>query len=333
MRRRWFMATLALAVLAAAGVALTQNAAVPSPRGKTATVRAIGPELVVRVPWGTSPSTVSRLDGNEGASEGPMSFAVSNDGRTWFLDQVRQRLALFATDGSLAREVPIPASTFQDFEVTDQGWFVLLDRLASRVLLVLDPSGKSVREVPIEGPGIPEGGGVTAMLADDAGIWLEFNHSARVRVLDAALLPCERTIAPGRAVSPDVQAVAALDGSGGVVLSTQDIATGAILRQTSVALDHPIARIVWLQADASGDIHAAFHLLAFDPEDPKRVVYEQVHGARYDRSLQLRATWTSPQVIQVWEQFREMRVHSDGTIYQMGFANDGVSVMRWRWTS
>jgi hypothetical protein len=71
--------------------------------------------------------------------------------------------------------------------------------------------------------------------------------------------------------------------------------------------------------------------LQFDDQDPTRLIHEEVWGVRYDETLRPRDSWTSPFVIQEVEQFREVRIAPDGTVYQMGFDDRGVSLARWRW--
>lgn len=332
MRRTWLMLCLGLAVAGAGSVALTQDARAPK-AALHARMHAVGPETLVTVPWGAGSSELGRVDGDEAASEGPMSFDVADDGTVWFLDQTRFRLAQFDAKGVLLREVPIAADTFQDFEVWSDGSVVLLDRLARRLVVVLDPEGRVVRSVPVEGPGIPDGGGVTALLTDGDGVWLEFDHTERVRVLDEGLQPCKRESVRGRAFRPGAELLAARDRQGGASIWMEDRLNGTTSVQKSVAVSHDIARIVWLQTDDTGDVHAVFHLLDFDPRDPTRVVHEEVFGVRYDEHLRPRDTWSSPWVIRRWEQFREIRVGAGGTVYQMGFDDSGVTVVRWRWES
>ncbi len=332
---RWVMALLGLgaglAVLATGGVAFPGLGSA-SDTTLAPPVKATGPEVVVRVPWGNEPSALGRIDGDEGASEGPMSFALAADGTVWFLDQTRFRLARFGPTGVLLQEVPLQADTFQDFEVTADGSFVLLDRLAHRTMVVLDASGRFVRSIPVEGPGISEGGMVTAMWADATGVWLEHLHTERVRVLDASLEPCKREIVRGRPYRRGIELLGAREGRGSVTIWTEDRLRGQGSRAI-VSSSHEVARIIWLQADEEGNVHGVFHVLEFDGADPARVKHEEVLGIRYDGDLRETGSWKSPWVIQPWEQFREVRVGRDGTIHQMGFEDGGVVVMRWRWLS
>jgi hypothetical protein len=110
-----------------------------------------------------------------------------------------------------------------------------------------------------------------------------------------------------------------------------DAVTGAPLQQVAVQPAHYIDRIIWVEADQTGDVHAMFHLIEWDPVDVSQVVYEAVLGVRFDANLQQVASYSSPHVIQIWEQFREFRVMPDGTVYQMAFDAAGMRILRWRW--
>lgn len=152
-------------------------------------------------------------------------------------------------------------------------------------------------------------------------------------MLDADLHPRKRELLRGRAFLPGERLMAALHTEGRARVWVEDAVTGNTLRSIVVAPAHAVARIAWLQADRSAAVHAVFHLLEFDPSEPTRVVHEDMLGVRYDQELRETATWRSPWVIRRWEQFREFRVLPDGTVYQMGFDDKGVSVLRWRWPS
>jgi len=303
----------------------------PGGAAAQANVRAIGPETVVRVPWGSGPAELGRLDGNESASEGPMSFALAPDGSVWFLDQTRYRLARFDGSGQLLQEIGLPSNTFQDVELTSSGWFVLLDRLARRTMVVVDPMGNVVRTVPIEGPGIPDGGLVTGMWVDDKGVWLEHFNEHRVRVLNTKLQPCTRDIEPGRPFGNGLNLFASLNPRGNSPTLWTELPNGDRIANVLVPTSHAVSRIVSLETDGAGDVYAILHLLEFDPGNVRGVTHEEILGVRYDSNLRQRATWTSQWVIREWEQFREVRIARDGTVYQMGFEEDAVVVARWRW--
>ena len=330
MRRAVMIAGIGLAVLGAGLVALTPRT---SAQGKgPSAVTPAGPDVVLHATWGALGANVGRLDAQEGASEGPMSFAVYPNGELLVLDQVNFRLVRFDPTGVLLGETPIPASTFQELEIRDGGRIVLLDRLARRSLLVMTDAGSAILEVGVEGDGIPEGGGVTAMLGEDDGIWLEFDHTSRVRVLDQQLQPSVRREVRGRPFSEGANLLGELDHQGGAQLWLEDATTGNVLERTKVnAAGHRIDRIIWLATDEQGNVHGQFHLMDEGPLDPTQISFEQVLGLRFDAALGEIGRFTSPYVIQELEQYREFRVMRDGTTYQMVFEDGGMSILRWRW--
>jgi hypothetical protein len=178
----------------------------------------VGPEVVLQIPWGKGGATLARLDAQEGASEGPMSFAVDSSGELYVLDQVEKRIVRFDARGQLQSEIALPAPTFQELDVTEDGRFVVLDRLARASLLVLASDGQTIREVGAVGEGIPEGGGITAMLAERDGIWLEFGHTNCVRLLDSKLEPTVRTVVRGRPYNASSRLLGVVERQGGAAL-------------------------------------------------------------------------------------------------------------------
>ena len=314
------------------GVALELYVSVPISGARASTHPPNGAgEVIATLPWGGSGHAAGRLDGNESASEGPMSFAVATGGEIYLLDQVNLRVLVLRSDGTVADEVPIPAATFQDLAVWPDGRIVLLDRLAGAELVVIDRKGRVTGQFPLVGDGIPEGGGVTAMFARDDGLWLEFGHTYVVRLLDRDLRACPRTTQPGRIVERGKRSVgAAIDYRGGARLWLGDPATGAMLAETDVAIPDHIARIIWIESDANARIHVLVHVLEFDEKDPKLVLVDKVVGLVYDRDLVPLATYESPHTIVEWEQFREFTVTANGQVLQMAFSPAGVSLLRWR---
>jgi hypothetical protein len=294
-------------------------------------MNAVGPNVVLRLPWGAMGATLGRLDGLESAAEGPMSFAALAGGEMLVLDQVNRRVARFDAKGTLIAATPLVAGTFQELEPWQDDTFILLDRLVRQSIMIVDRGGQVLGEEPIVGRGIPEGGLVSAMMVESDGIWLEVGHASRVRVLDEQLRPAPREIRRGRPFSSAQNLVAALDGPGGAELWLEDDQNGSVSAKAKVGSTHAIARIIWAEIDASSHVHAMFHQLEFDPVDHARVTFEQVLGVRYDPWLREVGRFASPHVIRDWEQFREFRVEPDGTIYQMAFDTGGVTFLRWRW--
>jgi len=325
MHHRWLLCALpAAALFIAAGAARAGGQEEKAPLA--------GPFVVLDVPWGSGGWMLARRDGSESAPEGPMSFRVAPSGQVAILDQVSRRVVIFAPGGWPLAEVPIPGDTFEDLAVTADGAIVLLDRLARRSLVVLTPAGTVADEIGIEGEGIPEGGGVTAMLARPDGIWLEYGHVRLVRVLDAALLPCARTIVEGRLTAGGALVMRAerLPPREALIGLAPAVKGGGGAAETTLSFDKDVWRVAWLDSDAAGDVYAMLHLVTFGGADGLDVTGEEdaivVLSAKLARLGEVRSPWT----IRRWEQYREFEVTPDGTVYQMAFEEGGVKIVEWR---
>ncbi|MBN2495013.1 MAG: hypothetical protein JXR96_10515 [Deltaproteobacteria bacterium] len=289
----------------------------------------IGPELVLRVPWGTTTGALGRLDGYEAASEGPMSFAVSPDGDLLVLDQNNLRVVRFDPDGKVTQQLPLPDGAFEDIGLSGRGEILLLDRWVRSAVVVLDADGKVLDEVGVVGAGIPEGGGITAMLVRKDGVWLEYLHARVVRIMTEDLTRCDRSTRTARIGMPDGASVgAALDGQGGAHVQMW-AADGQIARQKKLAFGEPIRRIVWMDTDEQGRLHAVFHLLRFEPGGFE-VAHQELVGIVLGAEWQQRARFRSPHCVREWEQFIEFRVTPGGEVVQMAFTDAGVEFLRWR---
>lgn len=330
MKRALTYAAIGLAVLGATAAWWTRTTSAVQPNAPQYELRANGPALVLQLPWGPGGQSLGRHEPDEASPLGPMSFAPGNADDLWVLDQVNARLARFSLDGALLAEVPLPSVTCEEFELLPDGTLVLLDRLVRDSLVVMDPSGQTIREEALQGQGIPDGGGVSAMFVRPDGVWVEFEHTHMVRVLDEKLQPADRVVLPGRALDAQHRVVAALDGQGGATLRVRD-ADGNTLFGTEASFEHPIDRIVWVEAARDGSVLALFHLMEFGA-DPYTVAFEGVRGILFDKHLHERGVLQSPYVIRRWEQFREFRLEPDGTVWQMAFTEAGVVILRWRWS-
>ncbi len=287
-------------------------------------------ETVLLLPWGDGEGELGRKVLDQGASEGPMSFAVAPDGDLVVLDQVNRRVLRVTPDGALVRETPIPTDTYQDVAVAPDGTVVVLDRLVRTALLVLDEDGGPGREVPVLGPGVPEGGLLTGTFARADGVWLEVGHSQVVRVLDEQGQPCPRAIRAGRPIGDGERAaVAYLDGLGGVQLRLEQAAGGQVLAATSLYLEWDIPRIAWLEGDAAGRVVVVVHLMEYDPLQGRHLLHEEVAGVVYGPDLEPLAEFRSPYVITALEQHREFVVTAAGDVWQMAFTDAGVRFLRW----
>ncbi len=292
-------------------------------------VSLVGPEVVLSIPWGSGPGEVARDPGNESAAIGPMSFNLGPGGDYYVLDQRNRRVAVFASDGTWKRAIELPGSTFEELEVGADGRLLLLDRLVREALVILDPATFHVEEVPVAGYGIPEGGGITALFLRGDGVWLEYGREHSVRVLDSHWRPCVRTVVPGRpALRRQGMMEAALDGSGGADVRAED-GDGVTMVQAWVRDDEPIVRLAELADGPGTGLWVVYHLMRFSP-DGDGVDWQGMRGRLYGPGGEVRATFASPWVLSVLEQFREFRFLDDGSVLQWALTAEGAKLIRWR---
>ena len=290
------------------------------------------PEVVLHLGWGAGPMESGRRPAQESAPEGPMSFTVSADGDIYLLDQVNLRVMRFDGSGALLSAIPISSDTFQDIEVAGDGRILLLDRLVRGAVVVLSRDGQEIAAHPVTGPSIPEGGGITAMLLEDDGLWIEYNHERSVRLLDGSLKACDPSMLEGRRSGKAGQTVsAALAGQGMVKLRVIDGATGTTVLQKEIDLGQDLYRIAWVQTDEHGSLHAMFHVVQTAGQAGQPPLREWVEGYRMDGKLARTGRFESPFTIRPWEQFKEFKVLGDGQVLQMAFSDDGVRILKWRY--
>ena len=281
---------------------------------------------VLTAAWGAGADAVTRAPSNESAAIGPMSFALCPDGGAWILDQLQQRVVQLDAQGRMVRTVALPSTTYNGLAVRPSGHLVLLDRLVGRHLRVLDPNGRTLREVPIEGDGISEGGGVTALLDRPDGIWLEYDRTHSVQVLDATLEPCERRQVSGRpSALAGATLVAGLDGAGAVVVQRQ----GARL---SLSDRDPIRRILWVEDDTAGRLLVVYETALWDSTG-QQLVRHTVVGRWLDPNGKTLLRFESPYSLTEYEQYREIRLDTTqrpARVVQMAFTEAGLRLVAWR---
>lgn len=259
-----------------------------------------------------------------------MSFTVDAWGRVLVLDQVNERIQIFE-EGRTPRSIPLPADSYQDIGVDRNGNPVVLDRLVRRTVETLQPGGDTLA-VPLEGGGVPEGGGTTAMFVRDDGVWIEVEHGRLVRVADAAGHPDQqRPAVPGR-FSADGRWLlsAAREGQGAaVVLARPASDPGAAPRLFAhVRFALPVLYLVALESDPAGRVLLAAHLARFRPTRPFDVIEEHLevvllaaNGREADR-LRL------PVSRGALDRFRSLFVGPDGLLYHFYFDETGASLRR-----
>ncbi|MBN1771610.1 MAG: hypothetical protein JXB32_10130 [Deltaproteobacteria bacterium] len=289
-------------------------------------------ELVVVAPWGDGDGALGRRGGDESNFEGPPSFAVGLAGDLFVLDAVNRRAARWSADGAWLGATPLGSETFVDLAVAPGGELVLLDRLVARVVRVVTLDGTVVGEAPVEGEGIPEGGGVTGVFARDDGVWLEYEHRWSVRVMDPRFAPAfYRWAVPGRPAGPDALHVGAgRRGIDALDVWTFDREAGQELARATLRFAKPVDRIGGLGRNAAGRLMLAAHLLVEGPGPGYEVEFSGFEVVVLDAGLQERARFAAPDSEGPWEQWDAFELADDGAVWQSAFTERGVEVRRWR---
>jgi hypothetical protein len=218
----------------------------------------------VAAPWGSGRGDLGRTRPQEANPEAPMSFGVTRQGGMVALDQVNRRLVWFDKDGNHERDIQTTQKAPQDLVVAADGKVAVLDRLADKSVEILDSNGKPIGKLPLEGPGIPEGGGVTGVFVDGKDVYAEYEHG-RVFLLGSTdgVPASERTDLPGRP-SRDGKLIL----SAGIVdplegrmwVSATDRSTMDHRFTRELRMPMPILRILLLDSDLKGIIYVASHL-------------------------------------------------------------------------
>ncbi|PKN44879.1 MAG: hypothetical protein CVU59_10575 [Deltaproteobacteria bacterium HGW-Deltaproteobacteria-17] len=284
------------------------------------------PEPFLFLAWDTD---VGRILGDEADSSGPKSFAVKGDGGLLILDQVNLRVLDFDPAGRELPAYPLPGPAFDDVGEAGGRYVLALDRLVTRTLLVFDLDGSIVTELDLVGHGIEHAGLITAMFARTDGVWLEVSHRHSVRVLDAAMRPCERRIVLGRPIEGGRSLIGRLDRpAGGATISIGPRNAAKPDATITIPGELPIRRIVQLDADAKGRVLVVLHEALFAGTPPFGMLDERYRLIRLDDGLAGLWTARSPWVLTELDQRQEVRLGPDGGVWQMFFTWEGVFIAR-----
>ena len=289
-------------------------------------------QVLFQATWGDGPDQLGKRMPENGAPEGPMSFFVTDDGASFILDQVNKRL-LLVRDGKAAGSIDIGSDTYQELAVQhDTGRLFLLDRLAAKRVDVLDETGNRLSGIPIEGRGVPEGGGVTGLFLHQDGVYVEYEHSSLVRIAGSDGRPdATRATFMGRP-SPDgsMFVTARIEHPSGVVLQVQAKGSDAAA-PVVVSFPKRIAYIMDLAFDTHNRIYLAARLLDPVAAPPGEPPLEQDEVVSFDQAGHelSRLSLPDPEPDFEAEQFRSIRIGSDGSVYQLVLSSQGATLIKW----
>jgi len=217
--------------------------------------------LFARLGWGTGPGNVAHSRPEEANPEAPMSLAPGRNGGVLVLDQLNNRLVRLGPDGHPIGTTPLGMTAPQDIATAPDGTTAVLDRLSDHTVTLLSPDGRVIGTLPVEGDGIPEGGGTTAVVIDHDDVYVEREHGPLVLLGDLeARQASVRTEIPGRPTRDGLSYITA----GIIEAPAGRLYVNSINRQTgdrrfTRELHVPLAIrvILLLDSDTAGTIYVA----------------------------------------------------------------------------
>ncbi|HYO56640.1 hypothetical protein [Archangium sp.] len=233
-------------------------------RGEAGASQAANParpqEVIAEMGWGSGPSQLGRERPQEANPEAPMSLTVTPLGDIVVLDQLNGRLVRLGPDGKVLGTTPLTQQTPQDVTVAKDGTLLVLDRLRDKSVAIIDPyTGTLKGDLPLQGEGIPETGGITGTFVDGDSVYVEREHGALVRIGDLS----------GKAdtTRPEIPGRPTRDGRAYILSRIIDAQSGRLLvnaidRQSNqhrytreYRLQFPLLYITLFDSDRSGVIY------------------------------------------------------------------------------
>ena len=286
--------------------------------------------VVLRAAWGREPGQLGRSIFEEANPEAPMSFAVSENGSIYILDQLNQRVQVFDATGVQTATIPISRSNFTDIDLGLSGQVVLLDQWREQAVIFIDTTGRQVGSVPLLDGDIPDAGGVSGHYSRGDGVWVGYEDKL-VRVCDAdGKADPDRPAVSGR-FSRDGKYLLQAHKLGDITASLTRKPVGtAEVESFGVTFDIPILYFTLIETDAGGKMYLGVNLLEEGGEPPCRgleqcreeVVIFSSAGTELRRLI-------VPVSTHYEEVTRSLRVAADGTVYQLVIGESGATVRRY----
>jgi len=277
---------------------------------------------VVRARFGAGPDALGITTPKEANPEGPMSFALGRNGEIYILDQVNSRIQVFR-NGRRRRTIRIRGQTFADIDVTPDKKIVLLDNSVKKAVYTLDPEGRVLGSVPLEGRGIPYAPAVEGVYSRGdrkwAGIWVDVEErSVRIATLGGAPHP-DRVSVPGHFSFNGRRLMRARKiGETTAVVHLTGEDSFARWSEYVVSFEMPVAHLLGLWDDRNGRIYLGAFL-----EDGSRASNVVVILSPQGRELGRVRLFVQRMPHEI---YRSVRVSPEGKIYQMALDARGVFV-------
>ncbi len=303
------------------------------------------PHQVAFLPWGQGPGQAGKLIRQEGAPEGPQSFAVAANGEVFLLDQLNSRIIHLAANGSVLNHLPVPVSkpecqegaAFMDIAVGADGRIVLLDNLVDHYFIILDQAGTLRHRYDLAAFGIPVRRGEQAVghmaLVDDELYIEDLREGGYRRVFDRAGQPVHNDRFPGLPYKQRQQFILThfeFDQQKKADRLTLSIKDGQTQQTVETVSWHvkDYAYLLALSADRQNHLHLVY---ASFPEGQKPpATSETLTWLRFDANLReiSRKTMVRPEQLPL-DMNVSARITPQGELYLMNFTKKGMQLCRY----
>jgi hypothetical protein len=232
------------------------------------------------------------------------------------LDQVNRRVVRYDANGRVTNESDAPA-TAQDVAIGRDGSAALLDRLGTKSITLVDPSGRKIGELPLSRSNAGDPGLVTGVFVDGKDVYVEKEHGAVVQIGTIDGRPAEDGVAlAGRPSRDGTLLLHAAMAQGRVVLNAIDRKTSTLRFARSIPFAQPLRGIVLLDTDLRGAIYLGASAGA--PNEAQVVCANPADGTVLGRL-------TLPTSAVPEETFRDFSVADDATIFYAVRTEEGVT--------
>jgi hypothetical protein len=270
--------------------------------------------------WGKAVGELGLELPREANPEAPMSLSVDAADRVHILDQVNERIAIF--DHGVWKTIPIGSDTVQDLVVDPRGGYALLDRLKARHVRFLDSSGGERGDVQLEGPGVPDGGLVTALFAQKDGFWVEVEHQKLVRVALADGSP--------DSVRPTLEGRRSFNG-GPLLRAARDPQGYAVVSASTffarVPFSAPVLELVGLESDGT-TTYVAAHVGREQATEPFGLYDEKLFVVALDASGLEVGRFELPPNTGPAETLKTFTLSPKGEVHYLHVGQNGASIRR-----
>lgn len=237
-----------------------------------------------------------------------MSFLATGE-ELVVLDQVGGHVAIFDRAGKIKAKHEVPR-TSQDIARAEDGSLVVLDRLGTSSVTIIDPNGRK-RSLSLP-PAAGEPGKITGVFADKKDVYVEVAHGALVPI--GANAGAKLNGRPSKDGELLITVAIASAGEGRVLVNAFDRHKGALRFARTIEFPRPVRSIEVVDSDVRGTILVGV-LGGFD--DAKLACLSPIDGHVTGRL-------SVPVSITPDESMRDIVMSADGTIVYAVRSDEGV---------